>query len=98
MSGALDKANEINTGQVRGHILTCLESVKLDLEELRQYSSSVVVNQAIELIEEQASKLNSAIAALTAAHCATDEDHRASILEDAMNDLAPLRPLQELLK
>lgn len=57
MTDALNKANEIIDGQKRGHVLTNLEEVKLDLEVIGEHSSAVVVALAVELIEEYASKL-----------------------------------------
>jgi hypothetical protein len=46
--------------QSREQLLSCLEDVKLDLEELGQVSSAVMVAQAVEMINGYASKLASA--------------------------------------
>lgn len=43
--------------QARMQLLSCLEDAKLDLEELKQHSSAVVVGQAIEMIEGYALRL-----------------------------------------
>lgn len=43
--------------QAREQVLSCLEDVKLDLEELRQHTSAVVVSQAIEIMLADADAL-----------------------------------------
>lgn len=44
--------------QAREQLLSCLEDVKLDLEEMGEISSAVMVAQAVEMIHGYASRLD----------------------------------------
>jgi hypothetical protein len=55
--GSVTEGIAMSDEQSRKQLLSCLESVKLDLEEIKQHSSAVMVGQAIDTIESQAKEI-----------------------------------------
>ena len=81
--------------QSRDQLLSCLEDVKLDLEDIGQVSSAVMVAQAVEMIIEQGSRLDACEKLLAEVRFDRDAERARVIAAEGRLDsaLRMLRPI-----